>query len=572
MKSLEYAVNDATAIEKFFSKELEFEQVYHFSHNAPPIPVERGADMPSEPTRGNLSSFLHERFEDSFLSAEDNFWFFFSGHGLQQNERDYLIPSDGHPNLVEETAISLSDVTERLSRCGAGNIVLLIDACRSESRKSGLGVGAEAQKGMLALFSCQPKESAWEIEECKQGAFTVALLEGLSVLGNATAENLYKYIRTRVKEINRKYQKPEQTPLLMADPPTKQNQILLPRLATLDDIKTLKYQAYEAESNGNIELAEQLWTQVLSISPADSNAIKAIKKLASQLSILPTLKTRVPPEQNLSELSCSQLNDRSKNVSDRYQPVLWLQNLCQNIVDFPSSLLKNKKIFILLIPIFSLTAILAYLYILPEVPLAKKATVSTTVKGTASPWLAGMPDKPTSKTSTCKNATWKGKPLETTAPTASPTEVKGIDLIPASSITFTAKGTVTTRDGVVSQKPEGDISSIENTDGGGDNGIADVYAPNAALLGVFLGEQPLNKDAQTPSSLRFVDASERDYIRLEPQLRQVFFIGDGRGFMGVKQRIIVPQKAKRFYLGTMDRCNWHDNNDSFDVKVTSSKF
>jgi hypothetical protein len=364
----------------------------------------------------------------------------------------------------------------------------------------------------------------------------------------------------------------------MADPPTKQNQILLPRLATPDDVKTLKYQAYEAESNGNIELTEQLWTQVLSISPADSDAIKAIKKLASQLSNLPTLQTRVSPEQNSFELSYSQLNNQSKSVNDKlytrgrkspHQPVLWLQNLWKNIVNFPSILLKNQGIFILLIPTFSLTAILAYLYVLPEVPLAKKATVSTTVKGTASPWLAGMPDKPTSKTSTCKIGKWMGKPIETTAPTASPTEVKGIDLIPGSSITFTAKGTVTTKDGVVGQKPEGNIGLIDNTDGGGDNGIANVDAPNAALLGVFLGEQPLNKDAQTPSPLRFVDASERDYITLKPQLRQVFFIGDGRGFMGVKQRIIIPQKATRLYLGTMDRCNWHDNSGSFDIEVTS---
>ncbi len=255
--------------------------------NSPPI-TDAGKPFSSQPTYGTLKRFLRVRFNKSFLSAGDNLWFFFSGHGLRHADRDYLMPSDAdpHPEGVEDTAIPLNYVTERLRRCGADNVVLILDACRNEGGK-GLGVGEEEQQGVITIASCSPSERSYEIDEIGQGSFTYALLEALRIQGEgncATVERLYQRLRYRVSEINRYYHKPIQTPYAVVEPATKYHLILLPRYANLKDAETLKIDALNAEVNGEHDLAEQLWIRVLAVSPADTDAINAIRRLAQSSS------------------------------------------------------------------------------------------------------------------------------------------------------------------------------------------------------------------------------------------------------------------------------------------------
>jgi uncharacterized caspase-like protein len=73
----------------------------------------------------------------------------------------------------------------------------------------------------ITICSCSPKEKSYEIEQIGQGAFTYALLESLRIQGegnSATVERLYQRLRYRVTEINRIYNKPEQTPYAIAEP------------------------------------------------------------------------------------------------------------------------------------------------------------------------------------------------------------------------------------------------------------------------------------------------------------------------------------------------------------------
>lgn len=233
---------------------------------------------------------------------------------------------------------------------------------------------------------------------------------------------------------------------------------------------------------------------------------------------------------------------------------------------------KNKFItagaIIMGISVLSLTAV--YTNLLSPKALSS-AKIQVQVKGQSSPWLAGMPDN--SQASNCKGIVWSGgKPIFSTAPEDSPAEVKGIPLIPGSYLTFTAKGLVKTHfNDKIAYEPEGNIEAPKTIDGeDNNNGISNIQAPAAALLGVFLGAEQPNKDS-APSPLNFRSAEKQDYEEIYPELKQVFFIGDGSTQKGIKQKIFVPSKAKRLYLGTMDNCYWHDNNGTFDVEVTSSK-
>ena len=106
------------------------------------------------------------------MQPGDNFWFFFAGHGKRHRDRDYLMPMDADPGNVEGTAIAISDVANRLRRCGADNIILVLDACRNEGDRDGQGIGLEEQQGVVTLFACSPNERSYEIDDLQQGSFT----------------------------------------------------------------------------------------------------------------------------------------------------------------------------------------------------------------------------------------------------------------------------------------------------------------------------------------------------------------------------------------------------------------
>jgi formylglycine-generating enzyme required for sulfatase activity/uncharacterized caspase-like protein len=283
MPKLQYAQQDAIALRAYFQQDLKFQQVYYFSDNSPPISQDYGPDLDSKPTFAALRRFLRIRFEQAFLSPGDNLWFFFAGHGARHEDRDYLMPIDADPGDIPNTAIPLNYVIERLRRCGADNVILLIDACRNRGGRDIRGIGEERQQGVITLFSCSPNEISYEITELQQGAFTYALLQALRLQGEgncATVERLYHRLRYEVPQLMQRYGRPKQTPYGMVEPPSKYHLILLPQRATLQDVETLKNDALKAEINQVYDLANQLWIRVLAVSPADPDAIEAIRRLS----------------------------------------------------------------------------------------------------------------------------------------------------------------------------------------------------------------------------------------------------------------------------------------------------
>jgi hypothetical protein len=179
--------------------------------------------------------------------------------------------------------------------------------------------------------------------------------------------------------------------------------------------------------------------------------------------------------------------------------------------------------------------------------------VSLWVPGNANPWLAGMP-----------SGSIAGNGFDV-APDQSPIEVTGIQIKSDEILTFSVTGGV-------AHGPfqligaDGETNVISRIPGA-ENGIADITAPLDALIGVFLDDStPSN--FPPPAALDFSNASNRDFASLYPQLRQSFFIGDGKDTVGGVQQFVVPAGATRLFLGTMDAYEWADNQGSFTVKAT----
>lgn len=231
-RPLQYAMQDSEAVRDFFVNEADFDEVCFFSDDSPKMTLPNGSTIPTYPSCGNLLSFLQDRFEKPFLSKGDNCWFFFAGHGLQYQNRDYLMPIDSpNPRGQEPTyAIPVSYVRERLSRCGADNVILLLDACRDEGGRNSARPEWEMQQGIITISACSPLQRSWEIDRLQHGVFTYALLEALRMPGErncATVERLDNYLRYRVPQLCRDHGRiPEQVPRVAADPAEKLQVVL----------------------------------------------------------------------------------------------------------------------------------------------------------------------------------------------------------------------------------------------------------------------------------------------------------------------------------------------------------
>ena len=140
--------------------------------------------------------------------------FFFAGHGLQINNQNFLLPVDidmpKDPNDVDDQAISLVRVQDKLADAKAKFSLLVIDACRDNPlpKKAGRSLGGTlglaqpaSPTGQIVLFSAGANQQALDKLNDKDGnpngLFTREFLPMISTPGVSAADALKK-VRTSV--------------------------------------------------------------------------------------------------------------------------------------------------------------------------------------------------------------------------------------------------------------------------------------------------------------------------------------------------------------------------------------
>lgn len=266
-RQLKYAVNDAQLVRDFLSDQGSFDP----KHILLCLGDQQFRTSPNYPTSSTLLRLLKRDLAPNRIGEADCLWFFFGGHGVSQNGRDYLLTAD---SLVEDTelkiALAIDDVIDALRKHQKANIVLILDNCRQiqGSRKLIAGdVGRETIKlaqnrGITTLFSCDYGQYSYELANLGHGAFTHALVEGLKQY--TLPGPLEQYLQHRVAELN---QRNDQVPRIRVEPASKALQPLLPNAATSADITILIDQAKGAELEERFETAKQLWWQVAQCCP-----------------------------------------------------------------------------------------------------------------------------------------------------------------------------------------------------------------------------------------------------------------------------------------------------------------
>jgi hypothetical protein len=197
-------------------------------------------------------------------------------------------------------------------------------------------------------------------------------------------------------------------------------------------------------------------------------------------------------------------------------------------------------------------------------------SISQTISGLSNPYLSGMPNTTTDA---------YGDNFTTDAPT----QVTGVPVVPGQWLTFTSTlGTTSVLPGyVVSAGPNG-VTSIPVHHGqnynytinnpGPENGIADAVMPESAFMGLFLDNTQPNSTA-APATVDWTSPSVQNQATYSAlQLKQPFYIGDGKTTGATVQQFQVPQGATRLYLGIWDGADYNNNSGSLTSTITVQTF
>ncbi len=149
------------------------------------------------------------------ISSETTAMFHFSGHGMQVNNENYLMPVDFR--LTDEVsvkfdAVSASKIHERMLGAGARLSIMVLDACRNNgfalSRASGGGLAyMTAGKGSYLAFATAPGRTASDNPDGRNGLFTSYFIEALRVPG-LTLDALFSRVRQNTFESSHEEQLP----------------------------------------------------------------------------------------------------------------------------------------------------------------------------------------------------------------------------------------------------------------------------------------------------------------------------------------------------------------------------
>jgi len=167
---------------------------------------------------------------------KSDIYIFFAGHGLASTDGKelYLLPYDGEPRLLEDTALLRSEIFDTVKSINPKSVTIFLDACYSgQSREKDMIIADARPIAIVPVESDVPEnfnvfsassgsEISGSLPEADHGLFSYFLMKGLE--GNADANNdkkitngeLLSYVRSNVTRQAVRLGR-EQTPQLQGD-------------------------------------------------------------------------------------------------------------------------------------------------------------------------------------------------------------------------------------------------------------------------------------------------------------------------------------------------------------------
>jgi hypothetical protein len=189
--------------------------------------VDDAPDRADRPNQGNVIGALSKWL--TLPKQNDLVLVYFSGHGQDEGDESYLLPSSAQESAPALTGIPLKYVRDQLRLCRAQRKLLMVDMCHGGGKgiaaMSGTAQRILAQaRGMLTLASCQVEEKSYEWPDKGHSVFSYYLLEALSGRGASdrdrdgwiSTDELYDYLHENVVRWSAKYGQ-QQTPQIQGE-------------------------------------------------------------------------------------------------------------------------------------------------------------------------------------------------------------------------------------------------------------------------------------------------------------------------------------------------------------------
>jgi hypothetical protein len=180
------------------------------------------SDQPAErqPTRGNILRRLSNMA--AVIPPDGLLLISFAGHGIERSGQAFLLPSDSQVSndvdLLEQTAINVTQIKDRVKKIGVRQVLMILDACRNDpagranadnpltaayTRGFNFDLRNREVQAFATLYATEVGHRAYEYKEKKQGYFTWVLVEALrggaaNEKGEVTLAALVKYLQERV--------------------------------------------------------------------------------------------------------------------------------------------------------------------------------------------------------------------------------------------------------------------------------------------------------------------------------------------------------------------------------------
>ncbi|TBR22684.1 caspase family protein [bacterium] len=206
----DYAARDAKLAAEYFKRVLG-------------VPEENVALLTDDrATRGDFEKYF-ERWLPNRVAAGDEVYVFYSGHGAPDPAKgtSYLVPFDGDPAYLEQTAYPLKRLYDQLGRLKAKKVFVALDSCFSGAGgRSVLAKGArplvvsveeETPTTVTVLSAASGAQISNTYSEKGNGLFTYYFLKGLKELG-PDLKAVYGYLGPEVSRAARRDYNADQEP------------------------------------------------------------------------------------------------------------------------------------------------------------------------------------------------------------------------------------------------------------------------------------------------------------------------------------------------------------------------
>jgi uncharacterized caspase-like protein len=241
-------------------------------------------DARYDATRGDLQQAI-QRFGQRLKDPQVRFAvFYYAGHGLQQDWRNYLVPVDAKvrgATDVQKQTVEVGELMRYMSEARGRNYLVILDACREDPfvgayRPAAKGLSPfDAPAGSLLAYATAPGQLAYD-GRGSNGLYTKHLVRELA-LPDTSLEDAFKRVRLNVRMESEGRQIPWESTSL------EQDVILFPqRKGTLS----------VAELEQRFEQEMAAWTRV-----RNSNDVQRLTEFI-----------RSYPSGNASELAQARLN------------------------------------------------------------------------------------------------------------------------------------------------------------------------------------------------------------------------------------------------------------------------